>query len=591
MDVVEQIRQAVDIVAIINEVVPIKKRGRDYTGLCPFHGEKTPSFSVSPTKQLFYCFGCHAGGNVFNFVQRYYNWDFQQALEELGRRAGIKVESIKSDPLWEEGLELLELAANAFEDNLRSKSGDHFRDYLKTQRRIPEKIWSDFRLGSHPGDNQFLVKLIHSKKLSKELAASLGLIGKMGSDYSDRCRGRLMFPIIDEKGRVRGFGARTLGNEQPKYINSPKSSVFDKSRLFYGMHLAPTPIGKKGYAVLVEGYLDVIALHEFGVTNTLGAMGTALTAEQIRLLKRLTGRVISLYDADRAGLAATEKNLGNFLREGLEAKVVILPTGKDPDAFLHQPQVSAADLRSQLKTSFENSTSAVDFLVKNSVLTEETPMQRAKKLRDLIRILDEIPDEVERDYIKRDLAKRFELNESIMLGTKPEAQGASFDRVRETVPQGASHRAPQNIDLWERETLRFAIQYGEKLAFTLTDIIPFLSSSRWSQVLLRLNELGSDSRQIAALQWMSDTDARLQDPETKAAINHWIFEQAPEIEEQDLQTLWADLKKGLKKSYYQRYSRELQDRIIAAEKSGSGEELMKLISEKRDLVELMKVTD
>lgn len=584
MDVVENVRQSVDIVQVIQEVVPLKKRGRDFLGLCPFHGEKTPSFSVSPTKQVFYCFGCHVGGNVFNFVQKFYNWDFQQALEELARKAGIKIDSFKSDPLWAEGLEILQTVGEFFVDELRSKDGKEFRDYLK-RRKIPEKLWADFRLGAHLGHSHAVTELLEKKKFSRDMGVQLGILGRSATgEYFDRFRGRLIFPIIDEKQRIRGFGGRSLGEEQPKYLNSPKSPIFDKGRLFYGMHLAQNQVGKKGYAVLVEGYLDVMALHEYGVTNALGSMGTALTFEQIRILKRMSSRVISLYDADRAGLAATEKNLGNFLREGIESKVVLLPTGKDPDAFLHQEGVPADELKSQLKNSFEKSTLAIDFLLKNSVLNEKSPMQRAKRLRDLVRILDEIPDELERNFIKKDLAKRFELSESLFLQTRSQTQPPMAARVVPKLPENSTFE-----ERWEREILRFAVQNGERMAFALTDLIPYLSSaSRWSLLIERLAELGKDSGAIAKLNWLTEFDSTVLDDSQKSVINGWVFGESPSLSADELEIHWKDLKAGLMKFYYAEQSRRLQEEITSAELAQDQSKVLKLLAEKRDVMMVLK---
>jgi len=588
MDVVEAVRQAVDIVTVIGESVPLKKRGRDYLGVCPFHSEKTPSFSVSPSKQLFYCFGCHAGGNVFTFVQKFYNWDFPQALEELARKAGIKIESHKSDPLWDEGLKILEVAGHYFCDTLASSKGEAFRDYLKS-RKIPDQIVADFHLGAHPGDPQALAKLIKKKGFSEGLAAQLGVLGRTQSgDYVDRFRGRLMFPILDEKGRIRGFGGRSLGNEQPKYINSPKSSVFDKGRLFYGMHLAPSAIAKKGYVVLVEGYLDVMAMHEFGVTNTLGSMGTALTFEQIRLLKRMSPRVISLYDADRAGVAATEKNLGNFLREGVEPKVVVLPSGKDPDAFLHQAGQSPENLKTQLRGAFENSVLALDYLIRHTVMSEKTPLQRAKRVRDLIRILDEMPDEIERTLLKKDIAKRFDIAENLLFPHFPEDSQAPLGAQMTPHPQKAA-KTEADDGRWEREILRFLVQNGEKGAFALTDLLPFLSSgAKWSQVLTKLAESALSSSDIAKLGWLQSDEPAFLEKGVRETVNQWVFEQDQDMNDEGRESLWNDLKRGLKRAYYQRYSQALQAQIHEAESENQTERLIQLLAEKRDLARMIK---
>ncbi len=576
---IDAIRQAADIVQIINEVVPLKRRGTNYLGLCPFHNEKSPSFSVSSTKQFFHCFGCKAGGDVFKFLQLFHRWDFTQVLEELSRRTGIKIETYQVDPSWEEGFQILDITKELFKEELHSKAGTEFRDYL-TARKIPEKLWEDFHLGAHTGSNRMLADMLKAKKFSLDIAVRLGLLGRSNQgEYYDRFQGRLMFPILDDRGRTRGFGGRGLGSEQPKYLNSPKTAHFDKSRLFYGMHLAHREVPRKGYAVLVEGYLDVIALVEFGVTNALGSMGTALTLDQMRVLKRYSPRVISLYDADKAGVMATEKNLGNFLREGLEAKVVLLPNGKDPDAFLHNEAIALEDRKIQLRVAFQNSISAVDYLVQNTVLNEKNAMTRGQRLRGLVNILDQVPDEIERAVLKKDIAKRFELPERMLMGAQ--AEPLSTDKFEPKMGVSAAENSR-----WEREILRFLVKWGEKEAFDLTGLIPYLSSaSKWASLLLRLIELRLESRVIGELRWLNDVEADLQ-----AEIREWVLEDKVFEGSFDIRALWVDLQKGLRRSYFQREGDRIQFAIETAEENDDVEKVRKLLSEKQDLLKLYKAS-
>jgi DNA primase len=580
---IDSIRQAIDIVQIINEVVPLKKSGSNYFGVCPFHNEKSPSLSVSPSKQLFHCFGCKVGGDVFKFVQLYNRWDFPQALEDLARRAGIKLEAHHVDPSWEEGFQILELAGLIFQEHLAGKEGKIFREYLKN-RRIPEKLWGDFRLGAHSGGSHLLSEALKKKAFSLDIAVRLGLLGRSESgEVFDRLQGRLMFPILDEKARIRGFGARTLGSEHPKYINSPKTQHFDKSRLFFGMHLANKEISRRGYAVLVEGYLDVIALHEFGVSNALGSMGTSLTSEQIRILKRLSSRVISLYDADRAGLAATEKNLGNFLKDGIEAKVVLLPGAKDPDAFLHDETHSVEERKALLRKSFEKSVTALDYLVQNTILTEQNAQNRGMKLRGLVTILDQVPDEIQRTVLKKDLAKRFELPEAMLMNKTSEKE-ALLDAPK----RSNSEDLGRESDRWEREILRFLVRWGGKGSFNLTEVIPYLlSGSKWTSLLLRLAELRLESKAIAELHWLTDIDAEIQ-----STIREWLLEEKIEDKSDavsiDFKALWGDFQKRLRQSYFQRESERIQRALVAAEEKSEFVEVRKLLSEKQDLLKLFR---
>lgn len=579
--VVDNIRQNLDIVQVIGEVVPLKKSGGNFFGVCPFHSEKTPSFSVNPTKQFFHCFGCKAGGDVFKFVQLYYRWDFSQSLEELAKRAGVALEKTKNDPFWDEGFQVLDFAAKFFEDSLLSKIAEPFRDYLKI-RKIPEKQQKDFRIGAHLGGSHLLSDELEKRALSRDTAVRLGLLGRTErGDYIDRFQGRLIFPILDERGRTRGFGARTLGDDHPKYINSPKTPHFDKGRLFYGMHLASSSIARKGYAVLVEGYLDVIALHEYGISNSLGSMGTALTLDQIRLLKRWSPRVISLYDADRAGLAATERNLGNFLREGIESKVVLLPGAKDPDSFLHDESKTPEERKRVLATSFDESTLAVDYLIQNMVLTEKNAQLRGKKLRALVDILDHVPDEIERTVFKKDIAKRFELPENLLFAK------AAVPGPEKMAPMGATSASPMTAsnDRWEREILKFLVLYGELGDFALTEATSFLSSaSKWGNLLLRLAEIGLKSAAIAQLKWLDEIE-----PDLQTVVREWVLEAKQEPIHQVSQMMWSDLLRGLKKSYVQRESERIQKDLVAAEKEQNSDRVRSLLTEKQSLVRMFQL--
>ncbi len=572
---IEAVRRAVDIVEVIQEVVPLKKSGSNFFGRCPFHNEKSPSFSVSPSKQLFHCFGCKAGGDVFKFIQLYHGWEFQQALEELAKRAGIKIEKFKVDPQWEEGFAILETVGQIFEDHLQAKAGEHFRDYLQI-RGIPSSLWKPFRLGAHAGDPKWIVRTLSDKKFSLDLSSQLGLIGRTErGEYIDRFQGRLMFPIMDERGKIRGFGGRILKNEHPKYINSPKSSHFDKGRLFYGMHLACRDISRKGYAVLVEGYLDVLALNQFGVTNVIGSMGTALTIDQARLMKRWSQKAISLYDSDSAGLAATERNLSIFLKEGIESKVAMIPTGKDPDQFLHDQTHSEVERKAALKKIFEAAVPAVDYLVEKTVLVEKTAVGKGKRLRALVSILDQIPDDLQRAVVKKELAKKFELAENLLL--KPQ------DSPK---PMPAPKQAKMEVtdDRWEREIVRFLVQYGDRQAFEVAEFRPYLlPSSKWTSLLVRFLDLGLESRSIAGLGWLTDCE-----PDTQAVIREWSLEP---VHESELSMLWADLLKGTRRAYFRRESERLQRELSQADERKDMNRSRELLSEKRDLVRLMRASE
>lgn len=604
--VVDQIRQSLDIVQIIGEVVPLKRSGSNHFGICPFHSEKSPSFSVSSSKQLFHCFGCKVGGDVFEFVKRYYRWDFPQALEELARRAGVTLDENRQRKCddREQALKLLDVAHQYFRESLYAKAGEGFRSYL-VERKIPEKLWETFELGCCPAD-EHLWEILETKadqgsaKATRELATSLGLLGRSGGC---RFRDRLLFPILDERGRVRGFGGRVLQkDQQPKYLNSPQSSVFDKSKLLYGMHLAASAVARQGYAVLVEGYLDVLALHEYGVLNVIGSMGTSLTTDQVRTLKRWTHRVISLYDGDTAGLNATQKNLALFLKDGIEAKVVILPNAKDPDAFLHDSGASPTDLKQQLRKSFQAAKPSLDFLIERHVLVEQSPQSRGARIRELVTLLDQIPDEIARTLVKRDLANRFQLPESA-LGKLPETGFAAASTPYPSKAAGAAQNrknAPSMEigDRWEQEILKFWLQRADDLRAARADwewseIAPYVNAdSPYGQLVLKVLEKGLPFDQNSGLDWVITND-----PERESTLREWAMsgvdlgEPDLKLKEIEIKGLWTGLVQRLKMEFIKRESRRIQREIEVAEEQSDQERMRALLAEKRDLGQLMKSSE
>jgi DNA primase len=291
--------------------------------------------------------------------------------------------------------------------------------------------------------------------------------------------------------------------------------------------------------------------------------------------------VISLYDADKAGLTATERNLGNFLREGLESKVVVLPGAKDPDSLLHDESKSPEERKKILVTAFDESILAVDYLVQNTVLPEKNAQTRGKKLRALVDILDQVPDEIERTVFKKDIAKRFELPESMLFATQAPISPA-------IAPMGASKTSAKTAisnDRWEREILKFLILYGEIEAFALSETLAFLcSSSKWGNLILRLAELGLESKTIAQLKWLEEVE-----PELQTVIREWVLEVKQEPVHQVSKLLWSDLVRGLKRSYVQRESERIQKDLIAAEKEQNLGRVRSLLSEKQSLVRMIQL--
>ena len=400
--IIEDIRQKADIVKVINEYVPLKKRGKNYLGLCPFHSEKDASFTVSPDKQIFHCFGCNEGGNVFAFLMKTENISFLEAVEELGAKFGVSVPKSSyrgpsrddKDKLYQ----ILILAAKYFHHNLLSETGLDARNYLK-KRNISEKTAERFGLGYAPADWDRLFQFLIKKGVAPQDIERAGLaIPRSGNNgYYDRFRNRLIFPVFDQRGRVLAFGGRSLANEEPKYLNSPDTLVYHKSDTIFGLSLAKDTIKKSKVAILVEGNFDMITPFQAGFTNTVATMGTALTNAQAKLLDRFCETVILAYDADSAGSVAAEKSIELLKTKGLKIKVAQITGGKDPDDIINNKgQAAFAQI-------IDQALPYIEFKIKVSLkrfnLSEIESRSRA--LKAIAQLLAEEPDSyIQKEYVK-----------------------------------------------------------------------------------------------------------------------------------------------------------------------------------------------
>jgi len=354
---IDEVRAHTDIVEVISRYVNLKRAGKYHMGLCPFHLEKTPSFAVSPERQVFHCFSCQAGGDVFAFLMKRENMTFPEVVRELAEKAGIKIPDAREDPeeskrrAQKEGmLHALEWAASFFQRMLGGPEGAGAREYIRTRGVSPD-LATTFRLGFAPDEWDALGTAARKDGIPQESLVSAGLVnpreqgGERSSGFYDRFRGRLMFPVCDHRGRVLGFGARSIegitrdgrdGAPAPKYVNSPETPVYTKGRVWYAMHLAKETIRGRNQAVVVEGYMDAITCHGAGVRNVIASCGTALTQEQVQALSPIGCEVVVSYDSDSAGTAATLRSLEILKSAGVRVKVAQAPEGKDPDDFVRE---------------------------------------------------------------------------------------------------------------------------------------------------------------------------------------------------------------------------------------------------------------
>ncbi|MEG4092001.1 DNA primase [Microcoleus sp. Pol12B4] len=401
-ETIEEVKQRADIVDVISGRVVLRKRGKEFVGLCPFHDEKSPSFTVSPGKQMYYCFGCGAGGNAFKFLMELEKRPFSEVVLELAKNYQVPVKTVEPEhrqelqrqiSLREQLYEISALTANFYEHALRQTQGEEPLAYLKSERQLSEETIQQFQLGYAPQGWEALYSyLVEQKNYPAQLVEQAGLIVPRkngGSGYYDRFRNRIMIPIRDTQGRVIGFGGRALGDEQPKYLNSPETELFDKGKTLFALDTAKTAISKADRAVVVEGYFDAIALQAAGISNAVASLGTALSLNQVRQLLRYTDskQIILNFDADKAGTQAAERAIGEIEKLAYQGEVQLrvlnIPDGKDADEYLktYSPE--------QYRELLENAPLWLDWqlqqmLVNQDLKQADTSQQVTKKIINLL---------------------------------------------------------------------------------------------------------------------------------------------------------------------------------------------------------------
>lgn len=404
-DIVEEVRTKNDIVDIVSGYVKLQKKGSNYFGLCPFHNEKSPSFSVSPSKQMYYCFGCGAGGNAITFLMEYENYSFPEALQVLADRAGVELpkeemtkEARAQADLRATLLEINKLAANYFYYQLKQPQGKLGYDYL-TGRKLSDATILHFGLGFANKTSDDLYRYLKSKGYKDEILKETGLVSIEERGTHDKFWNRVMFPIMDVNNRVIGFGGRVMGDGAPKYLNSPETRLFDKSRNLYGLNYARS--SRKKYMLICEGYMDVIAMHQAGFTNAVASLGTAFTSQHAMLIKRYTDQVILTYDSDGAGVKAALRAIPILKEVGISCKVLNMKPYKDPDEFIKNMGAEAFQERiDQAQNSF---LFEIEVLKRDYNL--EDPEQKTNFYNAVARKLLEFPEALERDNYTQAVAR------------------------------------------------------------------------------------------------------------------------------------------------------------------------------------------
>lgn len=404
---IDEIRNSNDIVDTISQYVTLKKRGRNFIGLCPFHKEKTPSFCVSPDKQIFYCFGCNTGGDVIKFISRIENINFKESIELLAEKAGIVLPELENEDsekqaLREKVYEINEVVAEFYHNKLYEPIAKSAQEYVK-KRKLDNRTLKNFKIGYSPNGN-VVYKLLKEKGYSEKEILASNLVKKMNNGYIDLFRNRLMFPICDVRNRVIAFGGRVLDNSLPKYINSPDTIVYNKGRNLYGLNVAKKSDLQK--IVIVEGYMDTISLHQRGIPNVVASLGTALTEAQGRLLRKYSEKVIISYDSDGAGQAATLRGLEILSALGCDVRILQIEDAKDPDEYVIKHGSGRFNLL------VEDAISLIEFKAKmmKKDLNLENANDKIKFLKEIAKLLKTIDSKIEQEIYLEKICKEHSIS-------------------------------------------------------------------------------------------------------------------------------------------------------------------------------------
>ncbi len=478
-ELIEEIRNSNDIVDVISQYVVLKRSGRNFFGLCPFHKEKSPSFSVSPDKQIFHCFGCGVGGNVIHFVSKIENLDFRETLELLANRANITLPTLdnsyqdnKRAMLKSKVYEINEITAKFYHENLYKPTSKEAQEYIK-KRKLDNRTLKSFLIG-YSGTFDELYKLLKQKGFTEEEILASSLVNKADNGmFIDRFRRRLMIPIQDATGKFIAFGGRVLDDSKPKYINSPENIVYSKGRNLFGLNIAKKGDTKK--IIIVEGYMDAISLYQRGITNVVASLGTALTEQQGRLLRKNSEQIIIGYDADGAGQAATLRGLEILQNMGCDIRVLQIYGAKDPDEFVikYGPE--------RFQKCVDNAISLVEFKVKilKQGLNLENVNDKIKFLNEVAKILAKVDNNMEKEVYIEKIAKEYGISKEAIYGevNKLVYSKTSDKKVLERAPiknyikKEETEKIEEDVIKREKMVIYILVNYPEEVYHKIKDII------------------------------------------------------------------------------------------------------------------------
>ena len=569
---VDEIKSRCNIVDVIGQVVPLKRAGSNFKGRCPFHNEKTPSFVVSETKQIFTCFGCGATGDVFAFVQKYYQLDFMQAVEKLAKEYGIEMDrSFRKDEHKDEAYNINREAAKFFFKAFREKVNPGYTYMIN--RGIDHETLNKFGIGYADENWDSLYKHLTGMGFKKEKLLELGLISESKGKYYDKFRNRVMFPIMNTNGKVIGFGGRAIGDNNPKYLNSQESRVFLKKNNLYGLNITRQDIGKENQAILVEGYMDVISLYQSGIRNVSASLGTALTENQAKLLKRYTQNIVLSYDADQAGINAALRGIDILHKENCKVKVLHVTDGKDPDEFVKKNGKIA--FKKLVDEALPYADYKFSILRKNIDITQtEGRVEFLKKAAAVLRELSPVEADI---YIKK-LAQETKISEGAI---RLEVNGNNSENM---VPERKYSEAPEadrpkDISMLEKNIIKLSVlspvYYTE---FNLYKDVVFKSAAG-HKIFSTIKEIFVEGEDIdinkLADQLESDESAVLSDIMDNVQVS-------------DEKQLFKDCIDNIKSKELVRKEKEIIMRLSMADEEENSDSIRKLTEELMNIQKLLK---
>ncbi|OGP66910.1 MAG: DNA primase [Deltaproteobacteria bacterium RBG_16_44_11] len=577
---IEEIKSKVDIVELASEYLALKKAGRNFVGLCPFHQEKTASFTINREKQIFYCFGCGEGGNVITFLMKIAGKSFPEAIKELAEKTGVILPSRltskdgrEKDYLRESITALNLKAAQQFSRNLFSPAGKEAREYLK-KRGIAEETTKQFRLGYAPDNWRSLTDYIEGSGQPLKLAEQAGLViaGKDGGFY-DRFRGRLIFPIENVFGEVVAFGGRILDKGEPKYLNSPESPVYIKGKNLYGLNKTKEEIRKKGSAIIVEGYFDLISLWNAGICNVVASLGTALTREHLELLCRYIVEVVALFDADAAGRKALDRSLELFLGMRMKARALILPGDFDPDDYLKKVG------KDKLEELIAHAQPLSDYYIENVLGGGKTFEDKREMIKTAMEFIGKISDKKEKDLFIKRIAEKTGINEELLIKE-------TYKNETQRKPQSGKEKLQLNInnDLVEVHLIQLLLEYPQKtIQVENENILDYFLQPQ-------LRVIGKKIIDAYKLLGFVDIGVILsadEDSSLRERIFQLIMKALP-ADDVMLEKIFADNIRQIKKKWYKDQHRQIKLKLGKAQENGNEELINKLLREKENLLMIEK---